>query len=69
MTHQKRLSKTLAAAGIASRRASEALIFSGKVKVNGAVVYTPQTLVTLGKDDIRVNNTPIKNEEKKLYFI
>ncbi len=69
MTHQKRLSKTLAAAGIASRRASEALIFSGKVKVNGAVVYIPQTLVTLGKDDIRVNNTPIKNEEKKLYFI
>lgn len=66
---QKRLSKTLAAAGVASRRACEALIFSGQVTVNGTVICIPQTLVTLGQDEIRVKNALIQNEEKKLYFI
>lgn len=64
-----RLSKILAAAGVASRRASEHLIFSGQVQVNGKTVLVPQTLVTLGVDEIKVNGTLIKAEEKKVYYI
>ena len=45
MENKKRLSKALAAAGIASRRHAEDLIFAGKVSVNGEIVKTPQTLV------------------------
>lgn len=65
----KRLSKVLAAAGVASRRASEELIFSGKVSVNGEIVLKPQTLVSFEKDDISVNGTSIKKEQEKVYFI
>jgi len=49
-----RLSKVLAAMGVASRRASEALIFDGMVTVNGQVVTAPQTRVDPRKDKIRV---------------
>jgi len=56
---KKRLSKTLAAAGIASRRACEDLIFAGKVKVNGEVALLPQTMVS-DSDKIEVNGQPIK---------
>lgn len=64
-----RLSKILAAAGVASRRACEELIFSGQVQVNGKVVLIPQTFVALGKDEIKVNGTPIQTEERKVYYI
>lgn len=64
-----RLSKILAAAGIASRRACEELIFSGQVRVNGKVVLVPQTFVSLDKDEIKVNGTIIQSEEKKVYYI
>ncbi len=65
-----RLSKFMAAAGVASRRASEDLIFAGKVKVNGVVVKVPQTLVN-EKDKIVVSDIeePIKREKSKVYFI
>lgn len=66
---QKRLSKALAAAGVASRRASEELIFSGRVKVNGRTVLVPQTLVDWGSDSISVDETPLAKEEEKLYFM
>lgn len=66
---KKRLSKTLAAAGIASRRGCEDLIFGGRVAVNGFIVRTPQTLVDIADDVIAVNGQKIKNEEKKLYFL
>ena len=65
---KKRLSKYLAAAGIASRRASEELIFSGKVQVNGQVALLPQTLVGAG-DKVLVDNKPIGQEEEKAYYI
>jgi len=65
---KKRLSKFLAASGIASRRACETLIFDGKVKVNGVVALLPQTLVD-ENDEILVNNKPIKGIEKKVYYI
>ncbi len=69
MENKKRLSKALAAAGIASRRAAEELIFEGRIKVNGQVVKVPQTLIDWEKDTILVDEAPIKGEEKKVYFI
>lgn len=64
----KRLSKTLAAAGVASRRACEEIIFAGRVKVNGVVVKVPQTGVT-AKDKITVDGNPIERAEQKKYYI
>ena len=65
---KKRLSKALAAAGIASRRACEEIIFAGRVKVNGEIVRTPQTLVDWKKDSISVDNKKVKGEENKIYY-
>jgi 23S rRNA pseudouridine2605 synthase len=70
MTEQKkqRLSKVMAAAGIAARRPCEELIFSGRVKVNGQVVLLPQTLV--GEQDlVLVNDQPMGKHQDKVYFI
>lgn len=69
MEKKKRLSKALAAAGIASRRAAEEIIFEGRVKVNGQVVKIPQTMVDWDEDIILVDESPIRGEEKKVYFI
>ncbi len=69
MTLKNRLSKVLATAGVASRRACEELIFDGRVKVNGEVVRVPQTLVSLDEDKIHVNGKEIKREEKKVYYM
>jgi 23S rRNA pseudouridine2605 synthase len=66
---EKRLSKALAAAGVASRRACEELIFKGRVKVNGVVVLIPHTHVNWAKDRITVDEEPVRGEEKKLYFM
>jgi len=69
MNTKKRLSKALAAAGVASRRACEELIFAGKITVNGAVVYLPQTLVSWETDDIRIEGKQLSKEDKKVYYI
>jgi 23S rRNA pseudouridine2605 synthase len=69
METKKRLSKALAAAGIASRRMAEELIFAGKVTVNGQVVKIPQTLVSWEEDEICVDKKKLETEERKLYFI
>lgn len=64
-----RLSKVLAAAGVASRRSSEELIFEGKVTVNGSVCTSPQTRVDILKDQIYVNGNRLsKKLPPKLYF-
>ena len=65
----KRLSKALAAAGVASRRACEELIFDGKVTVNGKIVLTPQTLVSWENDDICVDEVSLNKEQERVYFI
>jgi len=69
LPQKKRLSKALAAAGIASRRAAEELIFDGQVVVNGKKVLLPQTLVDLKQDVVTVNGTRVQSEEKKVYYI
>lgn len=65
---KQRLSKTIAACGVASRRACEELIFAGRVKVNGTVTLVPQTMVD-HNDVITVNGQPISMVEEKVYFI
>ncbi|CAN6307989.1 unnamed protein product [Urochloa humidicola] len=68
-TEPQRLAKVLAAAGVASRRTSEELIFQGKVTVNGSVCTSPQTKVDIAKDSIYVNGNRIsKKLPPKLYF-
>ncbi|URE04576.1 ribosomal large subunit pseudouridine synthase [Musa troglodytarum] len=65
----QRLSKVLAAAGVASRRSCEELIFEGKVTVNGSVCTSPQSRVDLAKDSIYVNGNRLsKKLPPKLYF-
>jgi 23S rRNA pseudouridine2605 synthase len=66
---KKRLSKALAAAGVASRRHCEEIIFEGRVSVNGNVVIVPQTLVDWRKDKIHLDGSRILREEKKFYYI
>lgn len=65
---KQRLSKVMAQAGVASRRACEELIFQGRVKVNGSVVSTPIP-VELEVDNITVDNKPITNFEEKVYYL
>jgi 23S rRNA pseudouridine2605 synthase len=65
---EKRLSKALAAAGVASRRACEELIFEGRVTVNGKTVLVPQTMVNWDRDQICVDGSGVKKEQRKLYF-
>ena len=59
----ERLQKVMAHAGIASRRKSEEIIESGRVKVNGEVVKELGTKVTLN-DQITVDGIPIERETK-----
>ncbi|XP_024641004.1 putative ribosomal large subunit pseudouridine synthase SVR1, chloroplastic isoform X2 [Medicago truncatula] len=64
-----RLSKVLAASGVASRRSCEDLIFKGKVTVNGSVCNTPQTKVDPSKDNIYVNGSRLpKRQPHKVYL-
>ncbi|KAK3025905.1 hypothetical protein RJ639_042378, partial [Escallonia herrerae] len=58
----QRLSKVLAAAGVASRRSSEELIFEGLVTVNGSVCNTPQGIIY-----VNGNRLP-KKLPPKVYF-
>ncbi|XP_065861563.1 putative ribosomal large subunit pseudouridine synthase SVR1, chloroplastic [Euphorbia lathyris] len=65
----QRLSKVLAASGVASRRNCEELIFEGKVTVNGSVCNTPQTRVDPARDVIYVNGNRLpKKLPPKVYL-
>jgi 23S rRNA pseudouridine2605 synthase len=66
---RKRLSKALAAAGVASRRACEEIIFAGRVQVNGETIKLPQHHIDWSKDKITVDGQPLKSEQKKSYYI
>lgn len=64
----ERLQKAMANAGVASRRASEKLIASGHVKVNG------QTVTELGTkvgphDEVEVDGVPIHQEQHVYYLL
>jgi 23S rRNA pseudouridine2605 synthase len=64
------LHKALAAAGVASRRACEALIAAGRVTVNGKRITQPGTRVNPGNDDVRVDGEPIllSTPPKRIYI-
>jgi 23S rRNA pseudouridine2605 synthase len=66
---KNRLSKVLAACGVASRRQAEELIFKGNVSVNGTITTRPQTEVDLATDKIKVFGNPLETVEKKVYFL
>ncbi len=59
---EERLQKILAAAGIASRRACEAIILEGRVQVNGQTVTELGTRAHPQRDEITVNLQPIQRE-------
>ncbi len=65
----ERLQKVLARAGVASRRAAEALITAGQVKVNGKVVTTLGTKVDPVKDLIVVKGRPVTSDAPRRYFL
>lgn len=67
-TKKIRLSKALAAAGVASRRACEELIFDGRVKVNGETALLPQTMVS-SADTLSVDGRSIGAAQEKLYYM
>ena len=64
----ERLQKYMAECGVASRRKSEELILAGKVKVNGKIVKELGIKVS-EKDDIEVNGTYLRKEEKEYYIL
>lgn len=66
---KNRLSKVLAQAGVASRRAAEELIFDGQVTVNGKIELVPQTMVDLAEDKIEVDGVPVTKVEQKRYYM
>jgi 23S rRNA pseudouridine2605 synthase len=65
----ERLQKVLADAGVASRRAAEALIEAGRVTVNGREVRTPGTRVRARRDRICVDGKRVAQPEPRRYFV
>ncbi|MCB0161022.1 MAG: rRNA pseudouridine synthase, partial [Caldilineaceae bacterium] len=65
---EERLQKVLAAAGVASRRASEELIQSGRVTVDGRVVTELGTKVDPDQAVIHVDGRPIQLPPRHVYI-
>jgi pseudouridine synthase len=66
---EKRLSKILAEAGIASRRGSERLIAEGRVSLNGLIVTIPGTTADWARDRIAVDGRLLPGPERKRYLL
>ncbi len=64
-----RLQKYLASCGVASRRAAEEIIASGRVQVNGETVTQMGTSVNEYEDVVTVDGKPVFVEEKKVYIL
>lgn len=64
-----RLQKVLAAAGVASRRACEALITRGRVSVNGSIIRELGTRINPDEDEVRVDGVVVQLDVSKRYFI
>lgn len=64
-----RLQKFLAHAGVASRRKSEELITSGRVKVNGKIITRLGTKIDPERDRVLVDEYEVTSTEDKVYYI
>lgn len=69
MSDGERLQKVLAAAGVASRRACEALITAGRVRVNGSVVDVLGARVDPARDEVSVDGVVVQLDAEKRYFV
>ncbi len=63
----ERIAKVMARAGIASRRAAEAMIAAGRVAVNGAVISSPALNVTR-RDKVTVDGQPLPGRARTRLF-
>lgn len=66
---EERLQKILAEAGVASRRKAEELIAAGRVSVNGKIITEMGTKADKERDEIRVDNKPIKEPQHVYYLL
>lgn len=66
---KERLQKVIASCGVASRRAAEEIIASGRVRVNGLVVRELGTKADLDVDEIVVDGKRIERAEKRVYLL
>ncbi len=65
-----RINKYLALCGIASRRAADRLVETGKVMVNGGIVTTKGITIRPGLDEVVVSGKMLAlPEEKKVYIL
>lgn len=64
-----RLQKALAHAGVASRRACEAIITGGRVTVNGATVHELGSRINPDTDEVRVDGVIVQLDVSKRYFV
>ncbi len=64
-----RLQKALATAGVASRRACETLITSGRVTVNGEIQRELGSRIDPLTDDVRVDGVVVQLDVSKRYFV
>lgn len=65
----ERLSKLIAAAGVASRRRASELIRSGRVCVDGQVVFEPGAKVDPGRSRIEVDGAPVRPPPKRYILL
>jgi 23S rRNA pseudouridine2605 synthase len=65
----ERLQKIISAAGITSRRASEALILNGQVSVNGTIVTELGSKADPTTDIITVDGKTLKINSQRLYIL
>ncbi len=65
----ERLQKVLAAAGLGSRRACEAIITAGRVRVNGSLATVLGTRVDPDKDRIEVDGILLETQVEPRYFV
>lgn len=65
----ERLQKLLSAAGVASRRAAEAMILEGRVTLNGRVVTELGTKADLAKDHVKVDGKLLRLPSVHRYIL
>ncbi len=68
MAEEMRIHRALARAGIASRRAAEALVAAGRVTVNGSVAGIGQ-VVDPTRDDIRVDGAQVERPRGTTWLV